>query len=347
VYREYAFFEGFERVDTVDEQVAFIQTNRADARQRFTLTTKEVFEETGTVNIKKKNKVPWLPSFLAFSCHVLFLMFVRRERFVCQFISLLILQASARANRFEDSNKYFINCKSLILYSEHESLSVILSGLVKPRYGVNVKSFLHGFPYLPPEGNTNYSPSNYVYRYCSCDEYWVWASKLEGRLLKLRRLFSCDNAHPKIFLTSYSPYISDIKVVYEDSPRVVACLSNARWREANMQILNFARKLARDKEMPLIIRPHPSLSDSRLRKLLGDDIELDLSVSRDRSYGKQDLCLIYHSTLLFSLRSNGIQAFRYKDSSFDDFGYKEGTFASYLELEELANGGSHAERVGI
>ena len=190
--------------------------------------------------------------------------------------------------------------------------------------------FLHGFPYFPPDARS-FSASNYVYLISYASVYYVWDDLTKFRLARVFDTIMLTTPKPRISVSKFNPYKTiDIGLENHRDTRIVVCLSNQRWLDANRKMLEIGNKISDKYEIKLFIRPHPSLTRTRLHS--------DYNVKHQdtcESISVSDIILMYHSTLYFSLVNHKCKVFRYKDSTFDDFGISTNCFTKEGDLEKL------------
>lgn len=308
------------------QNLSFIQTKRKDAKSRFNKIISHSFPQHKQKLILKKSRLAPLHSFINL---VSLLALIRRHIFSEGISSALIV---ACHNLLYENCKVEVSesTKCILFYSEHELFARVLMEKLKNK-SIQFSVFLHGFPYFPPDGKS-FSASNYVYLFSYASVYYVWDDLSKARLSRIFDALTLSRPIPSIRITHYDPYNSESIDISRNTPggRIIICLSNQRWYESNCNMIKIGQSIARKYKMQLLIRAHPSLTEKRLLSDYGVKISDTCT-----NISQNDIIVMYHSTLYFSLVSHNCDVFRYTDSSFDDFGIATNCFENKQDLERL------------
>ena len=310
----------------------YIQTDRKDAKSRFFKIIDKEFKKFKPIQVKTVNNSIIKKIINLFNLTKILFYQNKSHNFLNRFI---ISSNSLLSSNFEIN--FSKNIKVILFYSEHEKFSrVMLEKLSKTN--IQFKTYLHGFPFFPRDLKS-YSPSNYAYLFSYVSCYYVWNDLSRDRLLKIFGKILISKKKPMIKIKKYNPYSDDIAVVSQKKKvRLVVCLSNHRWSGANNEILKIANYISSKLEMSLIVRPHPSLSKSHLKQVYPN-----IRFNDQEYYFLEDIHLIYHSTLYFSLTHLNCTVFRFVDKFFDDFGDASLCFHNEKSLLKLIEENMHAK----
>mgnify|MGYP001233895256 FL=1 len=293
----------------------FINTNRKDANIRFDKIKNHFNLETNVLHYKSRVNY--------FFCIFLFLfyfikIFIRTFKYFESCVISLNEVQYKNLNVILKSNETNDVISKLLIYSEHENITWLLLYRLR-KYNITVFCYLHGVP-LYSKKKSYFSTLLYSKSFVS--NYFLPNQILLKRLKFVFNLYSITS--PILNLSTYDIYSSSFNLLsnnrFNSSKRIVICLSNHRWMDLNNDLIDIATELSRIK-LPIFLRPHPSLSKSRMSKNLFNNFPVSLELDKNYIYIMGVSALYFD---LCGLVNNKIFRFAYKDD--DNFGVPNNLF---------------------
>jgi hypothetical protein len=219
----------------------------------------------------------------------------------------------------------------LFVYSEHEKNTWLILNILKRSYTVCTYTYLHGFPIY----NLNkYFLSQLYFKYSMLDEYHVPNENAVVRLKKIFEHYEQSMGKVSYSLSGFNIYKWKWQKYLKpecEIRKVVICLGNHRWHEFNKQLISLACVIKKKFLIEVYVRPHPSLSENRIRKYCRE-----LPTCEELS--SSNVYIMGSSTLFFDLNgeeNNRILRFNHdRNKNFDDLGCEKNLF---LNSDQIIN----------
>ena len=212
----------------------------------------------------------------------------------------------------------------LYLYSEHENISWLILYLIRFKFRIPTFCYIHGFPLLSQD---KLYFSTILYSKSLITDYEVPNHFFFHRLKKVFKKYSVVSANVSISTFDiYEDTFKKFDQCFDYNKSVIVCFSNHRWMKLNNDLMDIANYLSKI-GIPVFIRPHPSLSKSRIQNNKYDVLPTSFDLNHINIY------LMGASTLFFDLcgtRNNNV--FRYIHNNDDNYGIDRNL---YYEKDKL------------
>ena len=298
----------------------FINTKRKDANKRFDKILDYYFVKDNLL-IGTYNPKYFKISFIFLSLFIRY--FLKTYKFYETCI-LSINEVQFRLIKFEKRNATERQIKFLFLYSEHENISWLILYLIRKKFKIPTFCYIHGFPLLSQDKSYF---STILYSKSLITDYKVPNHFFYNRLKKVFKKYCVVSANVSISTFDiYEDTFKKFDQCFDYNKSVIVCLSNHRCMNLNNDLMDIANYLSAI-GIPVCIRPHPSLSKSRIQNNKYDVLPTSLELNHINIY------LMGISTLFFDLcgtRNNNV--FRYIHNNDDNYGIDRNL---YYEKDKL------------
>ena len=231
------------------------------------------------------------------------------------------------------SRQDFSSIKAAIAFTDYAPYDNMIIQHLRQRYHVPSFAFQHAIYHINPREKAllgNITHENFISDYMLC-----WGRDTMKRLIDVAGID--ENRLIEVCNPARNRYIPKIELSRDfNVKKLVLLMSQKRMEPSNFAMLKSVRELCKERDIPYIIKLHPSLSVEVYRSLTKDDKNLTEIVRNEKlvvDLIETNTVFVCHTTTAYyEVLACGVPCFRYSDEALRPF---VGLNDKFQETEEL------------